>query len=138
MARKKTKGTELSVFKGREAKLNRAIFETLAVKGPQTMEALLKQINKKGNLRGIYYASLTKRIKHLEEAGYTAQVKQAPASSSRAALYKLQVKALLASVLDGTSLEELLSQITEQKAALLLLALLNATGEPEEKAGKTG
>jgi hypothetical protein len=49
MARKKAKGTELSVFKGREAKLNRAIFQTLALKGPQSTNGLYQNVRK---LRG--------------------------------------------------------------------------------------
>jgi hypothetical protein len=125
MARKKCKGIELSVFKGREARLNRAIFETLATKGPQTIKNLQKQISKQKGLTGTYYASLTKRIRCLEETGYITQVKPTPAGA-KAATYGLRVKAYLATFLNSNSMQDLLDQATDAKAAIILLALLNA------------
>jgi DNA-binding transcriptional ArsR family regulator len=125
MVQKKRRATRLAVFKGREAKLNRAIFETLATKGPQTISNLQKQISKQKGLTGTYYASLSKRIRRLEETGYITQVKPTPAGS-KAATYELRVKAYLAAFLNSTSMEDVIDQATDSKAAMILLALLNA------------
>jgi hypothetical protein len=131
MARKKLKGTELSVFKGREARLNRAIFETLAAEGPQTISNLQKQISKYRGLRETYYASVSKRIRCLEETGYITQVKPNP-EGTKAVAYELRPKAYLASFLNLTSMEDLLSQVTDAKAAIILLALINAVPPDKE------
>jgi hypothetical protein len=125
MARKKGKGTEFAVFKGREAKLNRAIFEILATMGPQTISNLQKQTSKYRGLRGTYYASVSKRIRCLKETGYITQVKPA-IEGAKAVAYELRPKVYLASFLNLTSMEDLLSQITDAKAAIILLALINA------------
>jgi hypothetical protein len=68
MGRKK--GTELVVFKGREAKLNYAIFQILALKGQQTIYDVYKQVIKYKGLKNTRYASVNKRIKALEEKSY--------------------------------------------------------------------
>jgi hypothetical protein len=74
MARKKCKGTELKVFKGRESKLNQAIFEILCLKGALTIYEVYKEtINRKGLLR-TRYSSINKRIKALEKTGYVKKV----------------------------------------------------------------
>jgi len=46
MAPKKCKGTELSVFKGREARLNRAIFQVLSAEAPQAIWDIFKGVTK--------------------------------------------------------------------------------------------
>lgn len=126
MARKKLKTTELKLFKGREAKLNHAIFETLAARGPQTKRNMQKEISKQKGLSGTYYASVSKRISALEESGYVRQVKPTQEGSSKAAVYELRAKAYLATVLNSTSFEDLLSQISDARAISVLLVLLNA------------
>lgn len=131
MARKK--GADLAVFKGREARLNLAIFETLATHDPQTTSDLQKKVSKQRNLYGTYYASLSKRIHQLEETGYVKKAKAKPEADSRAAAYELRPKAYLAMLLNSFTLEDLLCQVTDESASILLLALLNAIVPDEEK-----
>jgi predicted transcriptional regulator len=126
LARKKGKGTELSVFKGREARLNRAIFETLASERPQNISSLQKRLNKQKGLGGTYYASLNKRIRSLENSGFVSQSPKPEEGGSKAAIYELRPKAFLASFLDSISIEELLSNITDTNASILLLSLIRA------------
>ena len=127
MARKKCKGTELQVFKGREAKLNHAIFETLATYGPQTISDLQKKVSKNKNLQGTYYASVNKRIRHLETDGYVRKAEgESTEAESRATTYELPPKAYLATVLNSFSLQDVLNQATDNSASILLLAMLNA------------
>ena len=118
---------KLSVFKGREAKLNRAIFLTLATKGPLTISGLQKKLSKQKDLEGTYYASLTKRIRCLKKAGYIIQISAKPSQKgSRAIMYDICIKAHLATVLNKTSFEELLSKVNDKDATILLSDLIHA------------
>ncbi len=122
MPQRKAKGTKLSLFKGREARLNLALLESLAIHYPQTIRDLQKKVSRKPKLQGVYYASLSKRIGCLEETGYLKKAKV----DSRAAAYELRPKAYLAMLLESFSPEDLLDGATDESASILLLAILNA------------
>src|SRR5208337_2158784 len=99
-------GCLLSVFKGREAHLNRAIFRVLAVDGPKTISELQKQLCRQKGLGSIYYASVYKRLCCLEKAGYVeSTLVEASESESRAKFYELSTKAYLALFLSRKSPE---------------------------------
>lgn len=129
MTREKSKGTRLKVFSGREARLNRAIFEILAKESPQPLKQLYKKINKQKGLEETYYASLTKRLRCLKEAGYIAETKQKHPSPT---IYELRTKAYLAMFLEENSMQDIIEQVTDTQSALILMALLNAV--TQEKA----
>src|SRR5450759_4007485 len=96
MTRKKCMGSELSVFKGREARLNLAIFTILALLGPLTINELQKQVSKEKGLGGIYYASMTKRMRWLVTYGYVEEIQ--PKEGSRAKTYQLTNKTMLSMI----------------------------------------
>jgi len=124
LERKKSEGTKLSVFEGRSARSNRAIFEALAKESPQTIKQLYKQVRIQKGLEETYYASLTKRLHCLRETGY---ITQTPAQGdSRVQVYELRMKAYLASLLNMYSMQEIIDQATDTQASYILLALLNA------------
>ena len=126
MTRKKCMGSELSVFKGVEAKLNFAIFLILAVSDyPLKITELLKLLSKQKEFSGTYYASLTKRLRCLVNEEYLKENKV----GSEAATYQLTNKALLAVFLDSNNMQEILDKASEKKRALLLLAFINSTTE---------
>jgi 5'-deoxynucleotidase YfbR-like HD superfamily hydrolase len=129
LTREKSKGTRLKVFSGREARLNRAIFEILAKESPQPLKQLYKKINKQKGLEETYYASLTKRLRCLKEAGYIAETKQKHPSPT---IYELRTKAYLAMFLEENSMQDIIEQVTDTQSALILMALLNAV--TQEKA----
>ena len=126
MARRK--GTELSVFKGREAKLNRAIFQALALKGPQTIYDIHKRLRAVGELRYTHYGNVNKRVRDLQCLGY---VKEARVKNTKAGFeaieYELTAKAYLSLALDSINLEDLLNRIDEVVALEILTAV---TGRP--------
>jgi DNA-binding Lrp family transcriptional regulator len=70
MARKKSKGTELSVFKGREAKLNRAILIILVKNSPQIIYDIAKAIRQQKGLTNTKYTNVNRRVKALEKQGF--------------------------------------------------------------------
>ncbi len=123
MARKKGKGTELKVFSDRAGRANAAIFDALAKESPQTIKQLLKKITKYEGLEETYYASLTKRLHSLKEAGFIEEIKTvqkgAPAS------YQLCIKAILNMFLKENNIQEIADQATGTQSAFILLALLN-------------
>jgi hypothetical protein len=125
MTRKKCMGSELSVFKGREAKLNLAIFFILALSDPLTITELQKQVSKDRKLEGTYYASLTKRLRALVDDEYLKENK----IGSKAATYQLSNKAYLAMFLDSNSIQEILDKASEKRRAFLLLTLINSIQE---------
>lgn len=65
---KQTQGFQCS--KGSEAKLNRAIFQPLALKGLQTIYDILKQVTKTRGLKYTRYASVNRPIRVLEDVGH--------------------------------------------------------------------
>ena len=125
----KSKGSKISVFTGRGANKNHAIFKILAVKGPLPISDLQKLLNKQRGLEVTYYASLNKRIHSLEKGGYIAQAH--PASPNRtgfkAALYEVRAKFYLASFLNGNSRDEILNKLTDTNATIILADLIDAT-----------
>jgi hypothetical protein len=126
MARK-SKGTELSVFKGREAKLNRAIFRILASCGPQTIYSIYKKIGTLRSLKRIRYSSVNKRVRLLELSGYIrkAGIKGTQAGFE-ASIYELDTKTYIAIMLDSIDLENILSQLYEPNALAVLGILIAA------------
>ena len=65
---------KLSVFKGKEAKLNRAIFQVLCQKSPQTAWQIFNQLTKKKHHSGLKYWVLIRRIKKLQESDFILKV----------------------------------------------------------------
>ncbi len=108
-------GSELSVFKGREARLNLAIFIALALLGQLTINELQKQVSKQKGLAGTYYASLTKRLRCLVTDEYIKEVQ--PKTGARAATYQLTNKACLAIFFNSNALQEILDNSTESRRA---------------------
>jgi hypothetical protein len=65
---------KLSVFKGREAKLNRAILLTLFQSGPLVIYDIAKEIRKWRNFRKTKYSIVNRRVRALLEQGYLETV----------------------------------------------------------------
>jgi len=129
MARKKSKGTELSVFKGRETKLNRAIFQILAQKCPQTIYDTHKKIKAQRRLKRTYYGNVNKRVRALEQTGYLKPAKiQNTKAGFEATVYELTARAYLGLMLDSISLESLLNRIDEDSAMEILTAIAGMNG----------
>ena len=124
MARKKSQGTKLAVFKGREAKLNRAIFQILAAKGPQTIYDIHGQIQRCRGLKRTHYGNLNKRVRALNQSGYLKPIGfHSTKAGFEATLYELTVKTYIALVLDSISLEDMLNRMDEESGYQFLFVL---------------
>lgn len=127
MARKKCKGIELSVFKGREAMLNRVIFQILGINGPQTVYDIHKQATKQRGLRNTRYASVNKRMKLLERPDYVNKVAEKETKAGfKASIYDLCPKTYLAILLSSIDIEELIAEVNEDTALAITAILLAA------------
>jgi len=123
--RRKRKTGRISVFKGREARLNRAIFQVLALKGPHTIYDIHKTVKTRKRLRHARYATVNKRVRSLQESGFIKKigVKKTKAGF-KASTYELAARAYLALLLNSISLEDLFARVNETSASTILGILI--------------
>ena len=128
VARGKRKSGRLQVFKGREAKLNHAIFQILALKGPQTIYDIHKEVKTRRRLRHVRYATVNKRVRALTESGYIKKtgVKKTKAGF-KASVYELTARAYLAILLNSINLDELVFVVDEATASSILADIMCAS-----------
>jgi hypothetical protein len=85
----------LSVFKGREAKINKAIFWILAHESPLTIYEICKKVRTQKSLRYTRYSVVNRRVRSLEELSY---IEKAGPKKTRAGfeaqLYQITFRAL--------------------------------------------
>lgn len=120
----KPKNTRLSVFKGREAKLNHAIFQILSKTGPVAIYEIHKQIKTLRGLRHTKYTNVSRRVRALEELGYVdkAGIRRTQAGAD-ATLYQLTTRAHVALFLSQISPDALLKEADEETLFAELAAL---------------
>jgi DNA-binding Lrp family transcriptional regulator len=117
---------KLQVFKGREAKLNKAIFHILPRKGPQTIYDIHKELKNQKAFRQTRYANVNKRVRALEESEYIQKtgIKRTKAGFE-AHKYELTMRAHLVSLLGSIDLEKTVMRADETLALALLGDLLS-------------
>ena len=127
-AKRKRKRAELSVFKGREAKLNHAIFQTLALKSPLTIYDIHKEVKAQRGLRRTRYATVNKRVRSLEELQYVIRIGAKKTKAGfEATIYELAARAYLAILLNAINMDELVTQVDEATASALLGNFMRAS-----------
>ena len=128
MSRRKEKSGKLSVFKGREARLNKAIFHVLALKGPLTIYEVCKEVRAQKGLKQTKYTNVNRRIRILEQSGYLERAgKRKTLAGFEAILYGLTPKTYLALLLNQINLEDFI-RTADKNAITVILATL-ATNE---------
>jgi len=111
VAKGKAKSGRLSVFKGKEARLNRAIFQLLALKSPQATWDIFRQFRKRKDLAHVRYSVLIRRMQALQESDYLIKVgERRTRPGSETALYQLTPRAELAIALDQTNLNKFIRE----------------------------
>jgi hypothetical protein len=128
VAPKKSKDTELSVFKGKEAKLNRAIFQILTSQEPQAVWDIFRNVAKQRGLKRKRYAVVEVRVKALESQGYLAVAgERETKQGNKTPLFKMTVKAKLALTIGPRTINDVMSDLDETSAAIILEALSKRT-----------
>jgi hypothetical protein len=128
VAKGKDKSGRLSVFKGREARLNRAIFHILALQGPLITYDIHKEVKAQRGLRRTKYTNVLRRIRALEESGYLEKAgKRKTLAGSEGVLYKLSSKTYLALLLNKINLDSFIQTADEDTIIATLAALMSHT-----------
>ncbi len=126
MARRKAKSGRISVFKGREAKLNRTIFHILALKGPLTIYEVYKEVKALRHLKHTKYTNVNRRVRALESSNYLERTGTRETQAGfKATLYQLSTRGYLALMLNQINIETIL-QKADKTAILNLLAALSS------------
>jgi predicted transcriptional regulator len=114
----------ISVFKGREARLNFAVFQVLALKGPQTIYDIHKELKAQKGLRYIRYATVNKRIRLLKESGYINKIGEKKTKAGfEASIYELTARSYLAILLNSINLDKLVKRVDDATASMILAAI---------------
>jgi DNA-binding PadR family transcriptional regulator len=113
----------ISIFKGREARLNKAILWILAVESPLTIYDAWKKLRHQRDFAYIRYHIVNRRVKALEKQGFIERVGEKRTKTGFvAAFYKLAARAYLAMLLDQTDLDDFIEKVSED----IILSVLAA------------
>jgi predicted transcriptional regulator len=125
VARRKGQSGRISVFKGREARLNRAIFHILALKGPLTIYEVCKEVRTQKGLKQTRYTNVNRRIRNLEQSGCLEKAGTRKTQAGfQATLYQLTPRAYLAFLLNQINLDNFIQTADEDAIIATLAALM--------------
>ena len=112
------------MFKGREARLNHTIFQTLTQRSPLAIYEIHKQIKTQRGLKHTKYTNVSRRVRALEESGYldNAGIRDTQAGG-QATLYQLATRAQVALFLSQISPDTFIKEADEETLIAELAAL---------------
>jgi len=118
---------KLQVFKGREARLNKAVFRILAFRGPRAIYALLGEIKKQRGFTDTRYGVVRLRVEALEKQDYLMIVGvEKTHVGSYAPVYQMTPRAELALTLSRTDLDRLVREADYAKVIQMLETLTHS------------
>ena len=119
--------TQLSVFKGREARLNRMILLFLCRECCLNIWQVYKRVRETRGFRHLRYHVINRRIRDLEQGGFieVTMVKETP-QGQKVKYYQPTTKTYLTFLLDAVNLDQLI-QSANNTDIITLLAALSAT-----------
>jgi hypothetical protein len=130
MARKKPKGTELSVFKGREAKLNRALIQIMPIRGHQTIYEIHKSIKNKTGLRKTKYATVNKRVRTLERMSFFRKSGSRKTKAGfQSATYEVQNKVYVAMLLASVGIDSFVEHLNDIISLEIVASILSEANQ---------
>jgi hypothetical protein len=125
--------SKLSIFKGREAKLNRAIFLTLFQSGPLIVYDITKEVKKRKGFRRTRYTNVNRRVRALAQQGYLVAVgSREIQSGAQGTLYQVTARTEAAFYLTAINQDLFIKEateealITEMAAIALFLGMLKS------------
>lgn len=115
----------VSVFKGRDARLNKAIFWVLAQQGPLTIYDIWRKLRTQRDFAYMPYNTVNRRVRALEEHGYVEKSGERKTKTGfTAKLYQLTVRTHLAMLLNRTNLDDFIEKASEAKIFNALAAFI--------------
>jgi len=119
----------VSVFKGRDARLNKAIFWILAQQSPLTIYDVWRRLRTQRDFAYIPYNTVNRRIRALEEQGYIEKSGERKTKTGFAAiLYQLTARAYLAILLDKIDLDNFIENAPESSIFNAIEAIISMRG----------
>jgi hypothetical protein len=116
--------SNLSLFKGREAKLNRIILIALFQGGPMVVYDITKVIKKRRGFKLIRYSNVNRRVRALADQGYLEVVgSRATQSGSLGALYQPTIRAKVAFYLNAVDADTFVREANDEALTTELAAL---------------
>ncbi len=115
----------ISIFKGREARLNKAIFWILAQQSPLTIYDIWRRLRIQRDFAYIPYNTVNRRVRALEEHGYIEKSGERKTKTGfEAKLYQLTIRAYLAMLLNRTNLDDFVEKAPDNKILCAVAAFL--------------
>ena len=129
MPRLKSEKVRLSIFRGKKAKRNLAIFTVLSETSPLAIWDIHRNVGKLRGFKGIKYAVINTRIKALEEKGYLNSVgNRDTKQGGKTTLYTLSAKMKLAIKLYSENIDDVFDGLTEESASAIFDLISHANG----------
>jgi len=114
----------IRVFKGREARLNKAIFWILAYESPLSIYEIWRKVRGFRDFAYIRYHVVNRRIRDLEKSGYLERDgKRKTKTGFTINLYQLSLKAYLAIILNTVDLNEFIKTASQWEVVTILAIL---------------
>jgi len=117
----------ITVFKGRDERLNKAIFFILAQQSPLTICDIWRRLRTQRDFACIPYNTVNRRVRALEEHGYIEKSGERKTKTGFAAiLYQLTARAYLAILLDKIDLDNFIEKAPESSILSAMEAIISA------------
>jgi DNA-binding PadR family transcriptional regulator len=115
----------VSVFKGRDARLNKAIFWILALQSPLTIYDMWRKLRTQRDFAYIPYNTVNRRVRALEEQDYIEKTGERKTKTGFAAkLYQLTDRAHLALLLHRIDLDEFIEKAPYDSIVTAISAII--------------
>jgi DNA-binding PadR family transcriptional regulator len=116
----------ISIFRGREARLNKAIFWILAQQSSLTIYDLWRRLRTQRDFAYIPYNTVNRRVRALEEHGYIEKSGERKTKTGFIAkLYQLTARAYLAMLVNRINLDDFIEKASEAKIFSALVAFIS-------------
>ncbi len=118
----------ISVFKGRDARLNKAIFWILAQQSPLTIYDIWRKLRTQRDFKYIPYNTVNRRVRALEEHGYIEKSGEKMTKTGFSSkLYQLTDRAYLAHLLERLDLDEFVEKAPYDSIVTAISAIMFVT-----------
>lgn len=120
----KNNGSEISLFKGREAKLNRVILLILFQDSPLVVYDITKLVRKARGFRSARYTNINRRVRLLAQQGYLEVVGcRKTQSGIPGILYQPTIRAKTAFFLKAVSVNEFIKEASDEALTTEIAAI---------------
>jgi len=117
----------IAVFKGRDARLNKAIFWILAQQGSLTIYDIWRKMRTQRDFAYIPYNTVNRRVRALEEQGSVEKIGERKTKTGFVAmLYQLTARAYLAILIDKIDLDIFIEKAPDVSILSAIAAIVSA------------